>query len=627
MTRVAITGTGGSLGRALLARLVAGGHEVRGLVRNEKGAAIVARQGGTPVIGDVRSKASLGPLLQDAEVVFHLAAWMGKPFDEKLAYRVNVEGTRIVLREAAEAGVERVVISSSVAVYGPVRDGLVSEASPMKSVGDLYSDTKIEAERVASQEAESLGLELVILRPTMIYGPHSTPWTETPYRAIARGLPIVIGSGEDLLDALYVTDAARAFELAGFAEGVSGEVFIIGGEAVSWNAFMGHYARMAGTRLRRIPAPVARTGASLVAHSSKLLGKRPQVLPEMVGVMTSRARFAGEKARDRLGYAPEVSLSEGMARTKAWLRGRGELRRPTKALVTGAGGGLGRAVAEKLQRRGVTVWASDVRAEALSELAAKGVHTLELDVTSPTSIERALATIRESGGPVDLLVNVAGLAKPGAIEAQPWEDVELQFEVNAFGPLRLSRALAPAMRERGYGRILNVSSTNGFVVTPFMGAYSASKYALEAFSDALRLELAPWGVEVVLIQPGAMKTPFAARAQEALQREAEASGAWRAYLEGFQKSPMWGTQNASDPAKVAEVIVRAAFAKRTAPRVLATLDALPSRAVSMLPARLRDGLFRRLSGLHRVPAAASAEAANGREASPRAAPAEKTGSS
>jgi NAD(P)-dependent dehydrogenase (short-subunit alcohol dehydrogenase family) len=284
-------------------------------------------------------------------------------------------------------------------------------------------------------------------------------------------------------------------------------------------------------------------------------------------------------------------------------------------------------VAEKLHARGVTVWATDVRAEVLEGLAGRGIRTLALDVASDESISRALETITAASGAPDLLVNVAGLAKPGALEAQPWADVALQFEVNAFGPLRLARALAPAMRERGYGRVVNVSSTNGFVVTPFMGAYSASKYALEALSDALRLELAPWGVEVALIEPGAMKTPFAERAQEALRREAEAAPAWRDYLERFQKSAMWGTGNATDPERVAEVIVKVAFAKRAPPRVLATLDALPSRAISLAPARLRDGLFRRLSGLHHAPGETPETGASGRGASPRADPAEKTGSS
>ena len=621
-----MTGAGGSLGRVLVRRLRAHGVQVSGLVRKDRDAEMLTKLGAQAVLGDVREPHSLEELLDGVDLVFHLAAWMGKPFDEGLAREVNVEGTRRLIRSAARAGVERVVLASSVAVYGPEQHGQVSESSPYSSVGDLYSDTKIEAEKVARLEAERLGLELVILQPTMIYGPASPSWTVIPFDTIRKGWPIIIGNGEDLANVVFVEDVALAFELTGFApsEVAAGESFIIGGQDVTWNTFMGYYATMAGTKLRRLPAAVARAAAA-ASGVTRLIGKRPQVVPEMVGVMTSRTTFSSDKAKNAFGYVPQIPLAEGMRQIEAWLRSVGRVRRPSVAIVTGAASGLGRQVALGLKGRGVTVWATDLGTDALEDLAAQGIHTVELDVTKPESVERALATVSAVNGPPDLLVNVAGLAKPGALEVQTWRDVELQFEVNAFGPLRLARAVAPGMRERGYGRIVNVSSTNGFVVTPFMGAYSASKYALEAISDALRLELAPWGVEVVVIEPGAMKTPFAERAQESLRRAADTSGEWGTYLKAFQNSAMWGTNNATDPAKIAALIVNTVFARRARPRVLATLDALPSKAISLLPARFRDVLFRRLSGLHRAPSeisAASSETAT----SPLPAPEEKTGS-
>ena len=149
----------------------------------------------------------------------------------------------------------------------------------------------------------------------MIYGPHSPSWTLSPFETISRGLPVVLGDGEYLLDAVYVDDVAQAFELAGFNLKAAGEVFVVGNEPVTWNTFMGAYARMAGTPLRRLPIPVARFGLWLASRVSSLIPGMQMTVPEMIGVMTSRATFSSEKARTVLGYQPEVNLAEGMQRT------------------------------------------------------------------------------------------------------------------------------------------------------------------------------------------------------------------------------------------------------------------------------------------------------------------------
>ena len=256
------------------------------------------------------------------------------------------------------------------------------------------------------------------------------------------------------------------------------------------------------------------------------------------------------------------------------------MKRASVALVTGAAGGLGRETAIKLRDEGVTVWAADLEPPQ----GIESINPVALDVTSDTSIIEAVEKIEAGSGPVDLLVNVAGLAKPDALERQDFGDVEVQFDVNAYGPLKLARAVVPGMRRRGWGRIVNISSTNGFIVTPFMGAYSASKYALEALSDALRMELKPWGVEVVVVAPGAMKTAFAEKAQAALRERISAGeNDWNGYLESFLESPLWGTENATSPEKVAEFVVRTALARRAPARRLATLDAIPAKIMSVLP--------------------------------------------
>lgn len=597
-TTVAITGAGGSLGKALAKRLIENGARVKALARKEGDAEALRELGAEPIPGDVRDAASLRELVRDCRFVFHLAAWMGSPFDEELAYAVNVTGTGNVVRTSGEAGVERVVLASSIAVYGPVQEGVVTEETPVQSVGDLYGDTKIEAENAARREAERAGMEIVVLRPTMIYGPESPSWTEIPFDSISKGLPIVIGSGEDLADPVYVEDVAHAFELATSTPEAAGETFNVGAGPATWNEFLGFYAAMADKSLRRIPAPIARTGARAAEKAQRAIGRRPQVAAEMVGVMTSRAVYSREKATRVLGFEPEFGLEEGMRETEAWLRSSGRLRQVRVALVTGAAGGLGRAVALKLQEADVTVWATDLEPPE----GLEGVHSLALDVTSDESIAKAVEKIEAESGPVDLLVNAAGQAKPDAIEQQDFGDVEVQFDVNAYGPLKLAQVVAPGMRRRGWGRIVNVSSTNGFVVSPFMGSYSASKYALEAFSDALRMELKPWGVEVVVVAPGAMRTTFGKKIQEELRQKISAGqNGWGSYLRSFLESPLLGVESGTDPEKVAEFITKISLSRRAPARRLATLDAIPARIMSLLPTAVRDAFFVRASGLHHPP--------------------------
>jgi nucleoside-diphosphate-sugar epimerase len=230
--QVAVTGAGGSLGQSLVRRLLARGFTVKGLVRNRKNAIEIERLGGVSVMGDVREPSTLEKLLEGCSVVFHLATWMpgsGAGW-HKIAQDVNVTGTANVVRLAAEKGCRRVVHASSVSVYGPVMEGSVTEATPLHAVGDPYGDTKIKAEQIGVQMAERHGVELTILRPTMIYGPHSPSWTEGPFNMISHGLPAILGDGENLLDAVYVDDVAQAFELAGFDPNAAGEVFIIGND-------------------------------------------------------------------------------------------------------------------------------------------------------------------------------------------------------------------------------------------------------------------------------------------------------------------------------------------------------------------------------------------------------------
>lgn len=175
------------------------------------------------------------------------------------------------------------------------------------------------------------------------------------------------------------------------------------------------------------------------------------------------------------------------------------------ALVTGCSSGIGRATALALRERGVEVFATARRPERLVGLEGiDAAHRLGLDVTDPATIERALAAT----GPLDLLVNNAGYALVGAVEEVGDEELREQYEVNVFGPWRLCRAVLPAMRERGAGTIVNVSSYGAEMPYPGIGAYRSSKAALEAMSATLHLEASRFGVRVLLIQPGLVETGF-----------------------------------------------------------------------------------------------------------------------
>jgi NAD(P)-dependent dehydrogenase (short-subunit alcohol dehydrogenase family) len=177
-------------------------------------------------------------------------------------------------------------------------------------------------------------------------------------------------------------------------------------------------------------------------------------------------------------------------------------------LITGCSSGIGRAAAISLNDAGFPVYATARNAEALADLAGRGIHTLALDVTDETSMTRAVAAVEDAEGWTGVLINNAGYGLYGPVEQQPMTEVRRQFETNVFGPVRLIQLVLPGMRGRGRGRILNVSSMGGRATLPGGAFYHASKYAIEAISDALRMEVAEFGIDVVLIEPGPVNTPW-----------------------------------------------------------------------------------------------------------------------
>jgi NAD(P)-dependent dehydrogenase (short-subunit alcohol dehydrogenase family) len=181
-------------------------------------------------------------------------------------------------------------------------------------------------------------------------------------------------------------------------------------------------------------------------------------------------------------------------------------------LITGCSSGIGAATAAHLAGQGWTVYATARRVEALADLEAKGCRTLALDVTDEASCRAAVEAVEAAEGAVGVLVNNAGYSQSGAVESVPDERVRAQFDTNVFGALTMCRLALPKMREQRWGKIVNVSSMGGRFTFPGGGVYHASKYALEALSDALRFEVKGFGVDVIIIEPGIIRTNFGERA-------------------------------------------------------------------------------------------------------------------
>jgi NAD(P)-dependent dehydrogenase (short-subunit alcohol dehydrogenase family) len=196
---------------------------------------------------------------------------------------------------------------------------------------------------------------------------------------------------------------------------------------------------------------------------------------------------------------------------------------PSKVvLVTGCSSGIGRATALHLAARGHTVYASARRPDSIADLERDGCRLLSLDVTDETSRVEAVRAIEAEHGAVGVLVNNAGYSQSGAVETVPLDDVRRQFETNVFGLVRMCQLVLPKMREQRWGKLVNLSSMGGRFTFPGGGFYHATKYAVEAISDALRFEVKGFGVDVVIVQPGLIRTSFGEVAATAVGNAEEA---------------------------------------------------------------------------------------------------------
>jgi short-subunit dehydrogenase len=245
-------------------------------------------------------------------------------------------------------------------------------------------------------------------------------------------------------------------------------------------------------------------------------------------------------------------------------------------LISGCSSGIGAAAATALVRAGHTVYASARKVETLTALKAIGCHALELDVTSEESMVTAVKTVEAEHGQVGTLINNAGFGEYGPIEESDLVRVRAMFETNVFGLARLTQLVLPAMRRSRSGQIVNIGSMGGRFTFPVGGFYHATKYAVEAISDALRLEVRPFGIGVILVEPGLIRTNFEGRVNEGLEVGAARKDHLTAYadlLAASEKVTTGGYANdfmATGPEAVAAVIVKALESTRPRSRYVVT---------------------------------------------------------
>jgi NAD(P)-dependent dehydrogenase (short-subunit alcohol dehydrogenase family) len=277
----------------------------------------------------------------------------------------------------------------------------------------------------------------------------------------------------------------------------------------------------------------------------------------------------------------------------------------TVILITGATSGIGRHAALDLARRGYRVFATGRNLGALRELSASpfaNLTALALDVTDYVSIEAAGEAIdlATGGHGVDVLVNNAGYGDVAPIEQVTDAELRKQYDTNVFGLMAVTRAFLPAMRARGAGRIVNVSSIGGRMTLPLLGAYNSTKYAVESLSDALRMELRPFGIRVSLLEPGVIRTEFTARGLANAERRQDLYSPYASVMQRYVALARRVDRLAPGPAATTRAIRHAIESRRPRARYVApfwTGRVMTLGLVGGLPTAIADALMRRIVGL------------------------------
>ncbi len=287
--------------------------------------------------------------------------------------------------------------------------------------------------------------------------------------------------------------------------------------------------------------------------------------------------------------APASPIVSGLLATNEMPPSRSDSKR--SVLITGASSGIGLATAHQLLDRGWRVFAAARRLDAMEALRSHGAEVLPLDLADQDSREQLADAIGRRVGALDALVNNAGYGETGPVETMPIERARAMFEVNVFGLIGLTQLLLPSMREQRRGRIVNLSSIAGQFVTPGAGWYGASKHALEGISDALRLELHSFGVQVVLVEPGLIRTGFEAVSATSLQQQVD-DPVWGTMMRRVAAGWAEGFRRGSSPELVARTIVSALETSSPKPRYRCGSESEALLLQRFIPTQLWDALVR-----------------------------------
>ncbi len=305
------------------------------------------------------------------------------------------------------------------------------------------------------------------------------------------------------------------------------------------------------------------------------------------------ALFAYSVARIVVKNEGEVLYNEFIKKTLKDYKGAIRMK---VALITGASSGIGKETALALKEKGFIVYGAARRTEMMKDIESKGIKIIALDVTDELSMSHCVNTILANEGRLDVLVNNAGYGSYGAIEDVSIEEARRQLDVNLFGLARMTQLVLPSMRKNKFGKIVNISSMGGKVTTPFGGWYHATKFAVEGFSDCLRMEVSEFGIDVIVIEPGGIKTDWGSIAANNL-KTTSGGGAYKIAAtktaEGLAK--MYSGNGLTKPSVIANTIVKAVTVKRPKTRYLVGYMAKPSVLMKrLLSDRLYDTVIKRM---------------------------------
>lgn len=319
--RIAVTGAGGFIGQALCRRLTEKGADVVGIERRAETGSAVGATGAQFVAADVLDGSAIAAALDGCDGLIHTAAIVGDWGSMEQFIEVNVRGSCTVFDAADAAGVKRIAHLSSVASWGyEFSSDLEEEAAPRAS-GAPYADTKAASDYLALRRGAA------VVRPGDVYGPGSVPWTIRPIEALRAGRFALPGQGDALMTLVYIDDLVDCILRALTTEAAAGQaVTAWDGVPITTSEFFGRYAQMLGQKnVRTAPAPIIEAIALLSEVAAKLSGTEPSISREAIRYVSRQAVYPNTRARELLGWAPEVDFDEGMARTEQWLRAEGLL--------------------------------------------------------------------------------------------------------------------------------------------------------------------------------------------------------------------------------------------------------------------------------------------------------------